>query len=165
VKRIGVVSDTHGYLDQNILNYLSECDEVWHAGDWGTIDISDKLKALKKVRGVWGNIDGRELRISYPENNLFECEGIKVLITHIAGYPGKYTTRVKKLIQVHKPGIVVCGHSHILKVIFDIGFNHLHLNPGASGIIGFHQVRTLLRFTIDKSRPKELEIVELGKRF
>lgn len=165
MKRIGVISDTHGHLDQAILNYLSECDEVWHGGDWGTVDVSDRLCAFKKVQGVWGNIDGRELRITYPEDNLFMCEGIKVLITHIAGYPGKYNSRVKKMIQTHKPGIVVCGHSHILKVIFDKEFNHLHMNPGAAGIKGFHQVRTLLRFTIDQSTPKDLEVIELGKRF
>lgn len=165
MKRIGIISDTHGHLDEPILNYLSECDEVWHGGDWGTVDVSDRLCALKKVHGVWGNIDGRELRITYPENNLFECEGIKVLITHIAGYPGKYNARVKKIIQTHKPGIVVCGHSHILKVLFDKEFNHLHMNPGAAGIKGFHQVRTLLRFTIDEATPKNLEVIEIGKRF
>ena len=165
MKRIGVISDTHGHLDESILTHLASCDEVWHGGDWGTTEVSDRLNAVKKVRGVWGNIDNHELRLIYPENNVFDCEGVKVLITHIAGYPGRYNPRVKNLLKQHQPGIVVCGHSHILKVIFDKQFNHLHLNPGAAGIKGFHQVRTLLRFSIEGATPKDLEVIELGKRF
>lgn len=164
MKRIGVLSDTHSHLDDGVVEYLKECDEIWHAGDWGSIEVSDRLKSLKPVNGVWGNIDGRELRLTYPETAVFMCEDVKVLITHIAGYPGKYATKVKQQIIEHKPGIVVCGHSHILKVLFDKQLNHLHINPGAAGIKGFHQVRTLIRFSIDHATPKDLQVIELGKR-
>lgn len=164
MKRIGVLSDTHSHLDDGVLQYLKECDEVWHAGDWGSIEVSDRLKSLKPVKGVWGNIDGRELRLTYPETAVFMCEDVKVLITHIAGYPGKYSAKVKQQIIEHKPGVVVCGHSHILKVLFDKQLNHLHINPGAAGIKGFHQVRTLIRFSIDHATPKDLQVIELGKR-
>jgi len=164
LKRIGVLSDTHGHLDADVLRYLEECDEVWHAGDWGTTTVSDTLKNIKPVKGVWGNIDGRELRLTYPETLVFMCEDVKVYMTHIAGYPGKYTAKVKQDIQEHEPGIVVCGHSHILKVMYDKQLKHLHINPGAAGIKGFHQVRTLIRFSIDGNTPANMQVIELGKR-
>jgi putative phosphoesterase len=151
-------------MDAGIMQYLEECDEVWHAGDWGTIEVSDTLKSIKPIKGVWGNIDGRELRLTYPETAVFMCEGVKVYMTHIAGYPGKYAARVRQDIQQHKPGIVVCGHSHILKVIYDKDLKHLHINPGAAGIKGFHQLRTLVRFSIDGNTPKDMQVIELGKR-
>lgn len=164
MKRIGVLSDTHAHLDADVIRYLQECDEIWHAGDWGTPEVSDTLKSIKPVQGVWGNIDGRELRLTYPETHVFYCEDVKVYMTHIAGYPGKYAARVKKDIVQHKPGIVVCGHSHILKVMYDKELKHLHINPGAAGIKGFHQVRTLIRFSIDGNTPKDLQVIELAKR-
>jgi uncharacterized protein len=164
VKRIALISDTHSYLDEKIVGYLNEADEIWHAGDLGSLEVSDRLIRLKPLRAVWGNIDGAELRQIHPENNIFECEGIKVLITHIAGYPGKYSARVRQLILEHKPGIVICGHSHVLKVIYDKELQHLHLNPGAAGVQGFHSIRTMIRFTLDKGKPSSMEVIELGKR-
>lgn len=165
MKKILLLSDTHGYLGDDLLPYIQECDEIWHAGDWGNVEVADRLAALKPLRGVWGNIDGRELRVSYPENNIFFCEGVKVLMTHIAGYPGHYTARARQLIRQEQPGIVICGHSHILKVMYDKQLSHLHLNPGAAGIKGFHQVRTMLRFFIQDATPGGLQVIELGKRF
>lgn len=164
MKRIGLLSDTHGYLDKGIQKHFSSCDEIWHAGDIGSLEVSDTLANWKPFRAVWGNIDGGKLRVIHPENQIFELEGVKVLITHIGGYPGKYVPRVRELIEKEKPKLYICGHSHILKVMFDKKYNVLHMNPGAAGISGFHQVKTMLRFVLDKGEIKDLEVIELGKR-
>ena len=164
MKRIALLSDTHGYLDPKLPKYLEECDEIWHAGDIGTVEVTDALAKLKPLRAVYGNIDGDKLRLIHPENQLFELEGVKVLITHIGGYPGRYNARVRDLIQRERPKLYICGHSHILKVMFDKKYNCLHMNPGACGNHGFHQVKTLLRFTLDAGNIKDLEVIELGKR-
>ena len=164
MKKILLLSDTHGHLDQKILKYIDGADEVWHAGDIGTTAVADGISKIKPLRGVYGNIDGHELRSQFPENQIFSCQGVKVLMTHIGGYPGRYNPRVKKLIQEEKPLLYVCGHSHILKVIPDRKKNLLHMNPGACGIQGFHKVRTLLRFELNQGKIENLEAIELGQR-
>ena len=164
MKRIGLLSDTHSYLDQGIEKHFANCDEIWHAGDIGTVAVTDTLAKWKPLRAVYGNIDGDKLRVIHPENQLFELEGVKVLITHIGGYPGRYTARVRELIQKERPKLYICGHSHILKVVYDKKYECLHMNPGAAGTHGFHLVKTLLRFTLDAGNIKDLEVVELGKR-
>lgn len=151
-------------MDQKILKYIDGADEVWHAGDIGTTAVADGISKIKPLRGVYGNIDGHELRSQFPENQIFSCQGVKVLMTHIGGYPGRYNPRVKKLIQEEKPQLYVCGHSHILKVIPDRKNNLLHMNPGACGIQGFHKVRTLLRFELNQGKIENLEAIELGQR-
>lgn len=161
--KILLLSDSHGHLDQKIIKYVNVVDEVWHAGDIGTTSVADRISTLKSIRGVYGNIDGHELRSIFPENQIFLCEGVKVLLTHIGGYPGKYNTRVKKLILKEKPHLYVCGHSHILKVMQDKQNNLLHMNPGACGIHGFHSQRTMLRFEINQGKIENLEAIELGR--
>lgn len=163
--RIGLISDTHSYLDAKVFEYFKDCDEIWHAGDIGTSEVTDKLAAFKPMRAVYGNIDGHELRAIYPEDLVFELEGLKIYMTHIGGYPGHYSPRARKLIQLHQPDIFICGHSHILRVMRDKRFNNmLAMNPGAAGVHGFHKIKTLLRFTLDKGRILNLEAIELGKR-
>ena len=162
--RILLLSDTHGYMDDRILSYAREADEVWHAGDIGSLEVTDALKALKPVRAVYGNIDGALVRREFPLDNRFACEGVKVWITHIGGYPGRYQRRVREGLQQDPPKLFICGHSHILKVQYDKKNELLHMNPGACGKVGFHQVRTMLRFAIDGKEIKDLEVVELGKR-
>lgn len=147
-----------------MLKYIEQADEVWHAGDWGTLAVSDYLKNLKPVRGVWGNIDGAELRLEHPLHNRFECEGMDVWITHIGGYPGRYSFEVKDDIKKNPPQLFICGHSHILKVMRDPDLGLLHINPGAAGIKGFHQVRTMMRFKIEEGKISDLEAIELGLR-
>ena len=164
MKKILLLSDTHGYLDQKIIKYIKNTDEVWHAGDIGSADVTDEISKLKPLRGVYGNIDGQELRSQFPVNQIFSCQGVKVVMTHIGGHPGKYNPEVKKLILEEKPKLYICGHSHILKVIQDRKNNLLHMNPGASGIQGFHKLRTLLRFELNQGKIENLEAVELGKR-
>ncbi len=164
MRRIGLLSDTHGYLDDRILVYLRECDEIWHAGDIGNTDTAKKLSALKPFRAVSGNIDGAELRQEYPLQLRFICEEVDVLMVHIGGYPGHYSPVVLKEINLLAPKLFISGHSHILKVIFDKKHQLLHINPGAAGIQGFHQVRTIIRFTIDKDQIKDLEVIELGQK-
>lgn len=164
MKKIGLLSDTHGYMDDRIISYLSDCDEIWHAGDVGSEQIIDTLAALKPLRAVYGNIDGARMRRMLPEILQFELENAIVLITHIAGYPGHYNRNAMDAIRAYQPNIVVCGHSHILKVMYDKALNHIHLNPGAAGIHGFHTVRTMLRFSIDQGKIINAEVVELGKR-
>ena len=164
MKRIGLLYDTHGYLDEGIKKHFAQCDEIWHAGDIGTVQVSDTLANWKTYRAVYGNIDGGKLRIMHQENQIFEVEGVKVLMTHIGGYPGRYVPRVRELIEKEKPKLYICGHSHILKVMFDKKHQVLHMNPGAAGISGFHKVKTLLRFVLDKGEIKDLEVIELGKR-
>ena len=164
MKKILLLSDTHGYLDEKIFKYLDTVDEVWHAGDIGTVEVCKKLEKIKPIRAVHGNIDGQDVRIEYPENLIFMCEEVKVFITHIGGYPGKYNVEAKKIIEKEKPQLFICGHSHILKVMFDKQNDLLHLNPGAAGVHGFHVVKTVLRFCIERKEIKNMEIIELGKR-
>lgn len=164
MKRIGLLSDTHGYLDQGIKKHFADCDEIWHAGDIGSLEISDILSDWKPLRAVYGNIDGGKLRLIYPKNQLFELEGVKVLMTHIGGYPGRYDPEVRELIKEEKPKLCICGHSHILKVMHDRKYGLLHMNPGAAGIFGMHKVKTLLRFVLDNGNIKDLEVIELGSR-
>lgn len=162
--RITLLSDTHSYLDDKIIELLAGSDEIWHGGDVGDAAVLDRLEAVAPVRGVYGNIDDATVRGRLPLNNLFEVGGMRVLMTHIGGYPGRYTPRVRKLLDEHRPGLYVCGHSHILKVMMDRKRGCLHLNPGACGRHGFHQMRTLLRFDVADGRVDNLEVVELGAR-
>lgn len=162
--RIGLLSDNHSYLDDNILSYFESCDEIWHAGDIGSIDVTDRLAALKPLRAVYGNIDGAELRRQFPLDQRFVCEGLDVWITHIGGYPGRYQKRVREEMQQQPPGLFISGHSHILKVMPDPKYQLLHINPGACGHHGFHHMRTLVRFSVSKGQVMDLEVVELGKR-
>jgi putative phosphoesterase len=164
MKKIGLLSDTHSFVDPSIFKHFKECDEIWHAGDIGAMDVMQQLQDFKPLRAVYGNIDDYKIRLSYPENLIFECEGVKVLITHIAGYPGKYNPRVRSLIEEHKPKLFICGHSHILKVMPDKRYGLLHMNPGAIGNHGFHQVKTMLRFTIDGTEIKELDVIEVKRK-
>ncbi|SDL45151.1 hypothetical protein SAMN04488034_104140 [Salinimicrobium catena] len=164
MKKILLLSDTHGHLDDRIKSYAQDADEIWHAGDIGTTTITDELKKIRPVQAVFGNIDGAEIRKEFPLNNRFMCEGIDVWITHIGGYPGKYSPAVKEEIKADPPKLFITGHSHILKVMHDKKLNLLHMNPGAAGKQGFHQVRTMLRFKIDRSEIKDLEVIELGKK-
>ena len=162
--KIGLLSDTHSYLDDRILHHLSSCDEIWHAGDFGSLEVSDTLAGLKPLRGVYGNIDGQTIRLIHPKVNRFTVEGLDVLMTHIGGYPGKYHPDIRNEIQQNPPGIFITGHSHILKVMPDKKLNLLHLNPGAAGKHGFHTMRTLMLFEINKGKIEKLQVVELGKR-
>lgn len=164
MKKIGLISDTHGYLDEAVFSYFSEVDEVWHAGDIGNLEVADRLEEFRPLRAVWGNIDGGNARRRYPEHNRFDCEGLDVWITHIGGYPGRYDSRVKAEIKAKPPGLFICGHSHILKVMPDKALGLLHMNPGAAGVHGFHKIRTLLRFSVHQGKVQDLEVVELGKR-
>ncbi|NUY79402.1 metallophosphoesterase family protein [Flavobacterium sp. MAH-1] len=164
MKKILLLSDTHGHIDDVILKYVSQADEVWHAGDIGNLAVTDAIKAIKPLRAVYGNIDGATARLEFPLHNRFFCENVDVWITHIGGYPDKYNPELRDELRKNPPKIFICGHSHILKVMFDKKLGLLHLNPGAAGKSGFHQVRTMLRFTIDGENIRDMEIVELGKR-
>lgn len=161
--KIGLLSDTHSYLDDSIFKHFENCDEIWHAGDFGNIELADKLAAFKPLKGVYGNIDGKDVRQVYPEDLRFKCEDVDVWMTHIAGYPGKYSLRVRAEIYANPPQLFICGHSHILKVIFDKKINCLHINPGAAGKQGWQKVRTLIRFCISDEKIHTLEIIELQK--
>ena len=164
MKKILLLSDTHSFLDEKILKYVRLVDEVWHAGDIGNLNVTDEIKKLKPLRAVFGNIDDDKARMEFPLNNRFWCEEVDVLITHIGGYPGKYNQAIRSELQSNPPKLFICGHSHILKVQFDKTLNLLHMNPGAAGISGFHQVRTMLRFVIDGAQIKDLEIIEMEKK-
>lgn len=164
MKRIGLLSDTHGYLHPAILDHFAGCDEVWHAGDIGSVEVADQLEAFKPLRAVFGNIDGGALRRRYPEDLIFTLEGVKVFLTHIGGYPGKYPARIKQVFHTAHPGLFICGHSHILKVMPDPVFHLLHINPGACGREGFHKISTVVRFSLEEGKVKNLEVVELGLR-
>lgn len=164
MKKILLLSDTHSFLDEKILKYVLLADEVWHAGDIGNLTVTDEIKKLKPLRAVFGNIDDDKARMEFPLNNRFRCEDVDVLITHIGGYPGKYNQAIRSELQSNPPKLFICGHSHILKVQFDKSLNLLHMNPGAAGISGFHQVRTMLRFVIDGAQIKDLEIIEMEKK-
>jgi uncharacterized protein len=162
--RIGLISDTHGFLDEQVFKFFETCDEIWHAGDFGSIELAKKLAAFKPLKAVYGNIDGQDTRAVYPEDLLFTCEKVKVFIMHIGGFPPKYNPRSRPLIRKHKPQLFISGHSHILKVMYDDELKCLHMNPGAAGREGWHDMRTLLRFSIEGNNIKDCEIIELGKR-
>ena len=162
--RILLLSDTHGYLDDTILKYASQADEIWHAGDIGSLEVTDRLGALKPLRAVYGNIDNHTIRKEFPEHQRFYCEGMEIWITHIGGYPGRYDRKVREAIRNNPPDLFISGHSHILKVMHDKKLDVLHMNPGACGKHGFHTVRTMLRFQIDNINLTQLEAIELGKR-
>ena len=164
MKKIGLLSDTHGYIDPKIYEYFKDVDEIWHAGDIGSIEVIDELKKFKPFRGVWGNIDDYDIRKEVPEFNRFLCEELDVLITHIGGRPGRFVPSALKEIQQQTPKLFICGHSHILLVKMDPQHNMLCMNPGACGFKGFHTVKTLLRFSVTKDRIHDLEVIELGKR-
>ena len=159
--RIGLISDTHGYLDDAVFKHFADCDEIWHAGDFGTLELAEKLAAFKPLKGVYGNIDGPDIRQSYPENLRFMCEELDVWMTHIGGYPDRYSPAVKGIIYTKPPGLFISGHSHILKVIFDKKINCLHLNPGAAGKQGWHKVKTLIKFSVSGKKIHNLEVIEL----
>ncbi len=160
--RIGLLSDTHGFWDSRFEKYFSECDEIWHAGDIGSMEVADRLAELKPLRAVFGNIDTYDLRLRFSEKYRFRCEDVEVLIKHIGGYPGHYDPSVRQTIFTNPPQLFISGHSHILKVMNDQTLGILHINPGAAGISGFHTKRTLVRFTIDGSEIKDLEVIELA---
>lgn len=162
--RITLLSDTHGYLDNRIKELCAWGDEIWHAGDIGTLAVTDELNQIKPTRAVYGNIDGTKIRSEFPLHNRFLCEEVDVWITHIGGYPNRYDRKVIPEILTNPPKLFIAGHSHILKVMMDKKLGCLHMNPGAAGIQGFHQMRTMLRFVIDKTEIKDLEVIELGKR-
>ena len=162
--RILLLSDTHNHLDKKVFKYAEPCDQIWHAGDIGTIAICNELKKLKPLKAVYGNIDGQDIRKEYPQHLRFKCEEVNVWMTHIGGSPGKYNPEVKNGLLTKKiPHLFICGHSHILKVMFDKTYKMLYMNPGAAGNYGLHKVKTLLRFTIDKADIKDLEVIEIGK--
>jgi putative phosphoesterase len=162
--RIGLISDTHGFLDERVFEHFKDCDEVWHVGDFGA-DVAIRLKEKSKIlKGVYGNIDEQEIRHEFPEQLVFNCEQVKVMMRHIGGSPPNYNPETRKELAIHKPQLFISGHSHILKVMYDPAFNCLHMNPGAAGKQGWHKVRTLIRFVIDGKDMKECEVIELGKR-
>ena len=163
MKKILLLSDTHGYMGVDILKHISSCDEVWHAGDIGDLTVTDTIKKLKPLRAVYGNIDGAEARSEFPLHQKFNIEGIKVWITHIGGYPNRYSKNVREAIKDECPDLFISGHSHILKVMQDRKLNLLHMNPGAIGKHGFHKVRTMLRFCIANGKIKQLEVIEFKR--
>ena len=164
--RIGLISDTHGYLDDNVFPHFSACNEIWHAGDFGSLELADRLAAQSglPLRGVYGNIDGAELRTRFPEQLVFMCENVKVMIRHIGGSPPNYNPETRKELASNKPLLFIAGHSHILKIMYDDRINCLHINPGAAGKAGWHKIRTMVRFVIDGAAMKDCEVIELGKR-
>lgn len=164
MKKILLISDTHGHLDEKLIKYINAVDEVWHAGDIGDMSVIDELQKLKPLKAVWGNIDGQRARQEFKEHLIFNCEEVKVYITHIGGYPGKYNAAIKPILTQEKPQLFICGHSHILKVMYDKSLNLLHMNPGSCGMSGFHQVKTALKFEIEKNEIKNLNVIELGPK-
>jgi len=164
MKKILLLSDTHSYIDDQILKFVKQADEVWHAGDIGDLKVTDTIKKLKPLRGVFGNIDDAAARAEFPLDAKFDIEDVSIWMTHIGGYPNKYNQRIREEITTNPPKIFISGHSHILKVQYDKKLNLLHLNPGAAGKLGFHKIRTMLRFEIEKEDIKNLEIIELAAR-
>jgi len=162
--KILLLSDTHSHMDDTILKYARQADEIWHAGDIGSLEVTDTLQKIKPLRTVYGNIDDHIIQKEFPLNDRFFCEGVEVFMTHIGGYPPKYNIRTRDIIKANPPKLFICGHSHILKVMMDKKLGVLHMNPGACGKHGFHQMRTMLRFTIEGKDIKDLEVIELGKR-
>ena len=163
MKRIGIISDTHGCFDEPLRSFLSEVDEIWHAGDIGSMELADEIAAFKPLRAVWGNIDGGIARRVYDEFAYFRCEEVTVLMTHIGGYPRRYSPRALQKIQSARPKLFIAGHSHILKVQYDPVYDLLAVNPGAAGMYGFHKVRTAIRLTIDGAEMRDMEIWELKR--
>jgi putative phosphoesterase len=163
MKLIGLISDTHGFLDSRFISHLKNCDEIWHAGDFGSQEVAERLKEIAPLKAVFGNIDNHKIRLEFPENLRFMCEQVDVFITHIGGYPGRYDKRVKEQLKNKPPTLFICGHSHILKVINDKKLGILHMNPGAAGNSGLHKVKTMLRFKIDGKNISDLEVVELER--
>lgn len=164
--RIGLISDTHGFLDDSVFTHFKHCHEIWHAGDFGTIAIADRLREQSglPVRGVFGNIDGQDVRSIYRQKIIWNCEDVRVYMTHIGGHPARYAPGIKKDLVEHSAKLFICGHSHILKVVYDASIGCLHMNPGAAGNQGWHKVKTILRFTIDGADIKDCDVIELGKR-
>ena len=162
--KILLLSDSHSYIDERILEYAKNADEIWHCGDFGNLEVIEQLEKIKPLRGVYGNIDGTEIRKIFPEVTRFKCEEVEVLMIHIGGYPGKYSPAIRQEIKISPPKLFISGHSHILKVMPDKKLNLLHMNPGACGIHGFHQVRTMLRFEINHSKIENLEVIEFKKK-
>lgn len=165
MKRIGLISDTHSHIEPSVYSYFEECDEIWHGGDFGDVATSDQLAAFRPLRGVYGNIDGTELRSIHPLHNKFTCEGVNVWMTHIAGYPGHWSPAIRPLLKESPPDLFICGHSHILRVMRDPKLNNmLYINPGAAGNHGFHKIKTIVRFSLEAGKVSDLDVVELGKR-
>lgn len=164
--RIGLISDTHGFLDDAVFDHFKNCDEIWHIGDFGTVELAKLLATLSglTLRGVYGNIDGQDIRAIYPEQLVFLCEEVKVMMRHIGGSPSNYNPETRKQLQLHQPHLFISGHSHILKVMYDDKINCLHMNPGAAGKQGWHKIRTIIRFVIDGKNMKDCEVIELGRR-
>jgi putative phosphoesterase len=162
--RIGLISDTHHFLDPAVFRHFSSCDEIWHAGDFGNAELASELASIKPLKGVYGNIDGKDIRSEFPEKLSWQCEGVRIFMTHIGGYPPKYNAAVKRELLDLKPNLFICGHSHILRIIFDDKISCLYMNPGAAGNQGWHKMRTLIRFSIDGQNIRDCEVIELGKR-
>lgn len=163
MKRIGILSDTHAYWDDRYLHYFESCDEIWHAGDIGSTELADRLAAFRPLRAVVGNCDGGDLRRMFPKLLRWNCEGADVLMTHIGGYPGRYDWSIRDQLYARPPKLFICGHSHILKVQYDKQLGLLHINPGAAGLQGWHQVRTLVRVTVEEGAFKDLEVIEIPR--
>lgn len=164
MKKIGLLSDTHSYLDEQIFELFADCDEVWHAGDFGEGQVLERLQTFKPLRGVYGNIDTASVRAQMPENEIFDLEGLRVVMTHIGGSAQRYSARVRALLSQYQPHIFICGHSHILQIQPQAGFNCLHINPGAAGNEGWHKERTALRFSVEAAKIQNLELLRLGTR-
>jgi uncharacterized protein len=164
MKRIGLLSDTHGFLDDAVFGHFESCDEIWHAGDFGSLEIAERLSRFRPLRAVFGNIDGADIRSRFPKSLRWTCEQAEVLMTHIGGYPPKYNAEWKTELLALRPQLFICGHSHILKIIYDEKIDCLHLNPGAAGREGWHKIRTVVRFCIEEKRFSQCEVIELGKR-
>ncbi|MEK6616606.1 MAG: metallophosphoesterase family protein [Bacteroidota bacterium] len=161
--KILLLSDTHNFFDEKIFKYAEPCDQIWHAGDIGTVAVTDKLKKIKPLIAVYGNIDGMDVRREFPEHQRFKCEDVDVWLTHIGGSHGKYSPHIRNILLAKPPKLFICGHSHILSVMFDKKYNMLYMNPGSAGNYGAHKVKTLLRFTINKTEIKNLEVIEIGR--
>ena len=163
MKKILLISDTHGYIDEKIIKYANKVDEIWHAGDIGDISVTDKLKKIKPLRGVYGNIDDQKIRTEFPLHNRFLCEKVNVWITHIGGYPKRYNPKILEELKSNPPDLFICGHSHILKVINDKELDLLHMNPGAIGKYGLHRVRTMIQFEINGKKIENLSVIEFKR--
>ncbi|MBQ7571418.1 MAG: metallophosphoesterase family protein [Bacteroidaceae bacterium] len=163
MKRIGIMSDTHAWWDDRYLQYFEECDEIWHAGDIGSLEVAMRLQEFRPLRAVYGNCDGGDLRRLFTERLRWTCEGASILMTHIGGYPGRYEPAIRPLLYTNPPALFISGHSHILKVQYDQRLHLLHINPGAAGLQGWHKVRTLVRLTVDEGTFKDLEVIEIPR--
>ena len=159
--RIGLISDTHGYLDETVFEHFKDCDEIWHGGDFGGEELTKRLREKKRLKGVYGNIDNADIKAEFPEQLVFMCEEVKVMMRHIGGYPPRYNPETKKELLIHRPQLFIAGHSHILKVMYDDKLQCLYMNPGAAGKQGWHKIRTIIRFTIDGKNMKDCEVIEL----